>query len=300
MDNPNEETSAELAAATARAITGGDSSSTSTSAGATGKVKPGSVQVYMGQTPRKNTALGIMKSAQDSLTEHADKTPLFGNEDNILSWDDAIGEFYRWTDAERDKWKHQLIDLGFKESDLTASKLRDLWVTATQEAGNYYTLGGKNVTPFDAAKILWEGESDSAKTARGNGFTGTKAYNSTSSNSNTTLTNQSDARALVLDVFQRMLGRNATDDEVKQLTVHLNDAEKANPQYSHSSTDVSSTYLDGDLTNQVSNTTSSNGGGLNQRQTLEDEIIQMPEYGAFQAATTYMGYLRDMLGGLTH
>ena len=73
-----------------------------------------------------------------------------------------------------------------------------------------------------------------------------------------------DAASTINQVFKSELGRDATTDEIKKLTIQLNKAEKANP--------TTTTYKVVNGKN-VTDTT----GGINQQQFILDEINKLPE-----------------------
>lgn len=71
--------------------------------------------------------------------------------------------------------------------------------------------------------------------------------------------------------MQRM-GRAPTDAELSNLTAALQTAQRSNPT-------VTSYNADG--------TSTTTAGGLDAQQYLSDQAMQMPEYGAYQAAAFY-------------
>lgn len=102
-----------------------------------------------------------------------------------------------------------------------------------------------------------------------------------------------DARALADASARALLGRKATDEESGKLLAELNRMESENPEVT-TTTQESNMY--GDITGQTS--TTSGGVTAASREQLAREAAEAnPEYGAYQAATTYMGSLMDMVYG---
>lgn len=115
----------------------------------------------------------------------------------------------------------------------------------------------------------------------------------TQSQQQTDLTDPNTAHALVTSIFQQMLGRDPGSGELTQFASALADAERNNP--------VTVTQTDEyNSAGDVVNTTSQRTGGLDQagkQYLLEQQAKANPEYGATQAATTYMGALEKAIWG---
>ncbi|NTW41310.1 MAG: hypothetical protein HGA44_15790 [Cellulomonadaceae bacterium] len=193
------------------------------------------------------------------------------------SLSEALSEFYSWTDEERFKWGDYLVSLGLldAESAHDFTTLKEAWTESVQEAANYYTLGKRKVTPWETAKIL-ASESKAAK-AKG-------PHSEVTTGTSVDLTNPTEAKALVNDALARALGRAATREELDTFRGVLNAAEKANPV---TTTQTTNYDAEGDATSGSSTST----GGVDRNQVLLDQAMKKPEYGAYQAATTYMSAL---------
>lgn len=204
---------------------------------------------------------------------------------------EAKGEFYNWSESERRKWADHLIGLGLlaPEDAEDYGSLRDTWFDVVDETANF-TTAGKELDPWDVASLIAGGEKGAAarKAARDKAnFTGTK----TTTSKSVDLTDPATAKALVNDTLSRQLGRAATDEEVVEFTNVLNNAARANP----SITTTATTYEGGEAVGQ-SSTTSGGVTAAGQQQMIQDEAMATPEYGAYQAAATYLPTLFQAIG----
>lgn len=98
------------------------------------------------------------------------------------------------------------------------------------------------------------------------------------------LTDPNTAKALVTSVFQQLMGRDPGQGELSGFAAALQQAEQANPV----TVTTSNTYDD---YGQVTSSNSTRTGGLDaqgKQYLLEQKAKENPEYGATQAATTYM------------
>lgn len=211
---------------------------------------------------------------------------------------EVADQWYEWQDVDRQKWADHLIDAGVidEEDRYDYSKLQQIWTAMVQESAGY-TSRGKQVSPWDAA-VLYGGGDENGNTAASLGRQAAgeeplQRYTQSSRSRNIDVTDPATAKALVNQVLGKLLGRNANDDEVRALTSTLNDAERDNPRI----TDTKTKYeLRDDESGYDTTTTSRSHGGIDAGQVLSDVAEDDPEYGAYQAATTYWGALEAALG----
>lgn len=200
--------------------------------------------------------------------------------DERKSLTEAIGEFYKWTDAERFKWGDHLVKLGLIDADKARdyTTLRNMWTDVVNETANF-TTAGHRYDPWKVAEIM----AGDAATAGPKGPTTT-----TSRSKNVDLTSAAGAKGIINDALSKQLGRAATATELEEFRRVLNSAETANPNITDTTTTV-----DAEGNSSTSSTTSS--GGLDRAQVLQDQAMLKPEYGAYQAATTYMSALMSAI-----
>lgn len=193
------------------------------------------------------------------------------------------GYVYRWYGTQGyDAYVRRLVSLGLiQESDRNDIELLDsIWQKAVDLSMRLYAAG-KKVTPWTALELL--GRSGYTG-GRGGGFTGTRSR----SDAAIVLTNPTAAKNLINDVLSQHLGRRATEEEVRTLTAMLNAAERANPV----TTTTTETWRDG----EVVSTSTTRSGGVDGAQVIADDVMERPEYGAYQAASTYF---EALLGALS-
>lgn len=199
---------------------------------------------------------------------------------NYLSREKAYQKIWDWYGTpDFDKWGDYLVSLGvIDEADkANPNALADQWYQAVDASANL-TASGKKVKPWDAMRLI-SGTSAGAKSA-------SKAGTSTSTTRSVNLTDPMTAKALVNDVLSKQLGRAATDEEINAFTDVLHSAQNANPSVS---TETRTYDEAGNYSSQVNTS-----GGLDaagQQQVVSDQAMKLPDYGAYQAATTYMGAL---------
>lgn len=117
---------------------------------------------------------------------------------------------------------------------------------------------------------------------------------STRTSTNLQMSSNLDARALADAAAAALLGRRATEEESAKALSAINALEKANPETT-TVTQEEDIYT-GDILSQQSTTT----GGVTaeaRQQIAKEQAMANPEYGAYQASTTYMGALMDMVYG---
>lgn len=106
------------------------------------------------------------------------------------------------------------------------------------------------------------------------------------SDSRVTILSASDAKALITNIFQKELGHDPSDALVAKYSALLTGAAKASPE----NVTTNRTFdANGDVT--ASSTVQTTGS--NDAQVLTDAIRENPEYGAYQAATTYFNALQE-------
>jgi hypothetical protein len=204
-----------------------------------------------------------------------------------------VNQFYNFTTAQKNQLRTQLSLINSNyltapDTDATGGQsLLAAW-TGLVGTAQQYNANGTMVSPWDVlAKDV-----SAVNAGGGNGTDKSKVVNRTVSQVN--LTNRVDAQAIFYQSAQQLLGRAPTDSEVASFQGFLNDKEKANPVVSN----IRTTY---DSTGQVvgSDTTKSSGGVSADAQSMlaMQQAEKNPEYGAYQAATTYMNALKAAIGG---
>lgn len=188
-------------------------------------------------------------------------------------------QFYTWDQKTKDRFLTQAGLAGYDTSGMKDAQLAALWGNYVAQAAQYYGSGVK-VTPWDImAKDRAQRESMGPRSV-------------TQKSTSYDLSTEGDARAIFYTAAQQLLGRDPTKTEVTSFQAALNKMERANPTV----TTTTSNYMGQELQSQESTTQGGVKEGARQMQAM-DTAKAKPEYGAYQAATTYFDAMMAMLGG---
>lgn len=194
----------------------------------------------------------------------------------------ATSQFYSWDQATRDKFLTQASLAGYDTKNMKDGQLAALWGNYVAQAASYYGAG-VTVTPWDIMakdRAQREAYMNTPRTVKQT----SKSYD---------LSTEGDARAIFYTAAQQLLGRDPTKAEVSAFQKSLNAMERQNPTV----TTTTANYLGDTLQSQESTTTGGVKEGARQMMSM-DQAKAKPEYGAYQAATTYFDAMMDMLGGM--
>jgi hypothetical protein len=160
-----------------------------------------------------------------------------------------------------------------------------IWNYAVQETANFNFSGKPTLTPWGFIDIL-EGShaGDQALQARKKAMEPSTSTN-TSYNA---LPTKSDAHAAIKTLFREQLGRDPEDGELDRYTSMMLSKMKADP----GKTVSTSTH---DPVSGNTTSTSRAYGGYNPSEDLEASVKDDPEWGAYQAATTYFNALQGAI-----
>jgi hypothetical protein len=189
--------------------------------------------------------------------------------------------YYQWDAKTKGKFLSQLGLAGFDTGKLKDAELASLWGGYVEVAGKY-AQAGQTLSPWDVLGKDIAQREDQAATPRAVTQT-QKSYN---------LSTAEDAHALFQGAAQTLLGRDPTKSEIARFKATLNKYEQANPTM----TTTTSDYLGSELQSQTS-TTKGGVSAASQQLAAQEEAKKNPEYGAYQAATSGMNWLMEMIGG---
>jgi len=181
-------------------------------------------------------------------------------------------------DAYRGKVAQQMVAAGLLDptqiNDLGA--IQKAWNQVVGQAAAFYAAGNYR-TPEEVIALI-NVQRKHTKT-----FPRTTTADSTQAQDFGT-----DGPSRIRATLQQTLGRAPTAGEMATYQAGLNAAAQANPQQQHS---VTTQDANG---NTVTNTT--NSGGIDPTEVLGQMAQTDPEYGAYQASTTYMDALKQAIG----
>lgn len=121
-----------------------------------------------------------------------------------------------------------------------------------------------------------------------------KPKNYTTTNTQTSISDPTEANSVFVDALRQRLGRAPTDAEKHSFLAALNAAQRANP------TKTTTQYTLDEKTGGYNTTTGETTGGVNAGQFADDFTMKNneKEYGANQAATTYFDAMMGAMGAM--
>jgi hypothetical protein len=222
-------------------------------------------------------------------------------EPDWMSPDDAAGIYFTWSQKQRDDFRAKGLLSGLLTQGAGDLEAYSLWQSLVKQSA-LYGAQDQQVGPLDILSGYVKGNSNGGWIKQGNfevnPLTGEKRYIGpqfkTTSQQQVDLTDPATARAVATKIFQDLLGRDPNSGEISAYANALSQSEASNP-----STAVTTTQYDM-ATGEATNTNTVTSGGLSadaQAQIAQDQIRGKKEYGATQAATTYMNALTGAVGG---
>ena len=198
---------------------------------------------------------------------------------NTPSLSSVAGQYYTWDGKTKAKFLTQLSLAGYNTSGMTDDQLSKAWAAYAQQSANYLARGVKQ-TPWDImARDMHQRESASSLAPQ------------VSTTSNVQLSTASDAHALFSQAAQSLLGRAPTKAESRNFLATINSYEREHP----TTTTTTTTPKSGGGSSSSSVTTGG-ASAAGEQDVATQEAKKDPEYGAYQAATTYYNALMDMVG----
>lgn len=209
--------------------------------------------------------------------------------DDVRTLTTAENDVYTWSDAEWATFGKKLAAIGAIDDPNNRFAIAAAWKSAVDQAAKYYQAG-KKLTPWDVVNI--KGFSVDGSNPKGSPYA-----NQTISRTqkNTNYIDDSTADGYTRAIFQNTVGRDPTAAEMSRYRFLITGYEKGHPQVS-----TTTTHYDahGNPLNEES-TTQANPDGTG----LQEQMLQTakadPEYGAYQAATTYYNATMDLIHGST-
>jgi cell wall-associated NlpC family hydrolase len=205
---------------------------------------------------------------------------------STMTQDAAESEWFNMAPAEQQAWANKFYRAGIISDPSDYDAMFSLWKSAVAFAGGQYTTGGKQITPYD---VLNQRLGIAASASGG-------SKTSTSTHTDIQHLDPEAAKGMVTAVFQNLLGRDPTQGEVSRYGGLIINKVAKNPTVTKTTTTTG-----GDLNNPTSNSTSTTSGGVSNdslNQILNDKTKADPEYGAYQAATTYFNAMQDAFGSV--
>lgn len=200
----------------------------------------------------------------------------------------ALNQPYLWDEEELDTAMKRMQDAGLDVKSF--DDVNSVWQGLVERAAKTYTIseGEKKVTPWDVLDLV-QREDESA-----NGGADDENFTHVSTSKSIQDISEGEAWATLQSNLSRMLGRDPSDQEVRDFTHRMNGLAARNPAISR----TISTYKDGRLTNSTTREVDSGFTADDMAMTSYEDAQADPEYGAFQAASTYFNATQMALGAI--
>jgi hypothetical protein len=217
---------------------------------------------------------GQDKSRPDQLNPRTYKvTPI------TKSVEEGTLEFYKWSEVELQAWGQRLYKAGMISNPGDYQAMARAWADAVKLSANYWAAG-RPITPWEVIDIQ-EGLAHAGQRTPKTSRNMSKSLN---------IPSAEEADGITRQMFQDLLGRDPTDGEAARYRSILIGKAKQNPT-------VTTTIQNTDGTGNTSSSSTTTGGfsSAMAQEAVRGQATEDPEYGAYLAATTYMGALQQML-----
>lgn len=253
-------------------------------------------RVFMGYLP-----YGVPAGASPQVKKNIEGQSRAENAVNWMDADTATNQYFNWTQKQRDDFRAKGLLSGLLTQGAGDLEAFSLWQSLVKQSA-LYGAQNQHVGPLDILSGYVKGNSAGGWVKQGdfevNPVTGEKRYIGpqfkTTTQRQVDLTDPATARAVATKLFQDLLGRDPNAGEIAAYANALSQSEASNPSVATTTTQYDMT------TGQAIGTNTVTAGGLTadaQAQIAADQIKGKKEYGATQAATTYMNALTQAVGG---
>lgn len=200
----------------------------------------------------------------------------------------ALNQPYLWDEEELDEAMKKMQDAGLDVKSF--DDVNSVWQGLVERAAKTYTFseGEKKVTPWDVLDLI-KREDETA-----NGGEDPDNFTHVSTSKTVQDISEGEAWSTLQSNLSRMLGRDPSDQEVRDFTHRMNTLAARNPAISR----TISTYKDGRLTNSTTKEVESGFTADDMAMTAYENAQADPEYGAYQAASTYYNAAISALGAI--
>ncbi len=258
-----------------------------------------SIPVYTGRaTPRPMYDSDQTGSWPVPGTVQYEPDPATGGTKKVMDYERVTAEelanqWFTMDAVERNRYKDTFILMGIiNPQRATDQDYSSVWISYVKQLSSYakanpnsmITIGDLIDGDLKKKEEMDPGLSELMRTGK---RTTTRTATNIQKSSNL------DARSLMDAAARALLGRKATDEESAKLLAAVNRIEAENPEVT---TTTQEEDMYGTILDQKSTTTGGVSAGARE-QVAREQAEANPEYGAYQAATTYMGSLMDMVYG---
>ncbi len=241
--------------------------------------------VFARKKPRDLAAEDKLERQRRFDTDFGGVTPADRND--YIKVQDYANNYYTFTPGERSVFLANVEKLGGDTTKMKDQDLFKIWQEYVVQAA-MYTNKGIDFNPWDVmgADIASQEERRKSELTKPNVTT-------TATQQQIKLSTQQDAKAILYQASRTLLGRAPTETESADFFSSLNAAENANPEMTTTTTERTG---EGDIVSQSSVSSGGMSADAKQLMTLE-AAKKNPEYGAYQAATTFKDALMAKVYG---
>jgi hypothetical protein len=200
----------------------------------------------------------------------------------------AMNQPYLWDEEELDEAMKRMQDAGLDVKSF--DDVNNVWQGLVERAAKTYSYskGEKKVTPWDVLDLV-QREDETA-----NGGEDPDNFTHISRSKSVQDISEGEAWSTLQSNLSRMLGRDPSDQEVRDFTHRMNTLAAQNPAISK----TISTYKDGRLTNSTTKEVDSGFTADDMAMDAYEDTQANPEYGAYQAASTYFNSAMSAMGAI--
>ena len=253
-----------------------------------GKVSPyGEPMVYLGGRERK------AKSATDQNAGSPRRADALGEDFGVYeepveaTLTHAMNRPYQWSEEKILESMRRMREAGINVTDFDT--LTQVWGGLVNRAAHIYSLSGgtKKVTPWDVLDMHKSEAADAGTLV--DYESGTKTTTQRTVNEIT----EGQGWQVMQQVLAQQLGRDPSDDEVRDFTFRMNQAAARNP----SITETIQRYKAGEIV-EADSTTTGGWTGADVARAAEQEAQADPDWAEYQASTTFYNAALGALGAI--
>jgi hypothetical protein len=254
--------------------------------------KSGDERVFMGErtvpgTPGHQVMMGQFDANDPNLPPQFVEGEPAHDEDHTLSAVQVSNLPYSWTEERITDVMKRMRESGINVTSF--DQLNQVWSGLVNRASMMYSLSeGKNkVTPWDVLD-MYKSEAKAA-----DNYVNYENGTRTSTSKSIAHITEGEAWSSLQSTLSKMLGRDPTDQEVRDFTYRMNSLAAKNPAI----TETISKYKAGDVTSSSSST---EGGftGADVAEAAYNKAQNDPGYAEFQSASTYYNAALSALGAI--
>jgi len=211
--------------------------------------------------------------------------------DQTITVDQALARPYMWSEKRIEQVMGKMREAGWEVTDF--DEMRQVWEAMVTRSSMIYGMskGKRDVTPWDVLEMYKnerKGSGFFGGQGEEQGFTGVK----TQTHRDVTKISEGDAWSALRSTVSGLLGRDPTDQEVRDFTYRMNSLAAENPSITKSST----RYKNGEAKSSRTRVVEPGMTANDMARAAYDDAQEDPDYGAYQAASTYMNLLLSELG----